>query len=147
MQVSIEQIINIIMAKLETVEMTIEDLKFKNNIALRLLRENNLLTEDNLKKAVKDEYNTMLELESKENGENIEITDEQIDGVVKNIIQWVDNDLEDMKKKINDYQKKMEEMMKNQQGPDISVAPANLINHLDEVNKKNNKSGNIIFPR
>ncbi|HOO74346.1 MAG TPA: hypothetical protein PLS66_03555, partial [Tepiditoga sp.] len=121
MQVSIEQIINIIMAKLETVEMTIEDLKFKNNIALRLLRENNLLTEDNLKKAVKDEYNTMLELESKENGENIEITDEQIDGVVKNIIQWVDNDLEDMKKKINDYQKKMEEMMKNQQGPDISV--------------------------
>jgi gas vesicle protein len=144
MQIGLDQIIQVIMQRLEGIEMSVEDIKFRTNIALRLLRKNDLMQDEDLETAVKNEYTALTELESEE----IEMNEEQIKQISKGILQWVDNDLEEMKEKIRDYHEKMKEMMEKENNKsDISVAPADLINRLDGMKKSGNdkKGGKIIL--
>jgi CRISPR/Cas system-associated endonuclease Cas3-HD len=145
MQISIEQIIQVIMAKLENIELSLEDIKFRSNVAVRILRDNDMLNQEDVEKAVKEEFEALKELDE----EREEVSQEQIKQVSKGIIQWADNDLDEMKDRIKNYQDQMKEMMdKENSKADISVAPSNFIDQLDS-NKKNGKgngSGNIIMP-
>ncbi|MDN5342292.1 hypothetical protein OF820_01810 [Oceanotoga sp. DSM 15011] len=144
MQISLEQIIQIIMAKLDNIELSMEDMKFRTNVALRILREEGLLTQDRINKAIKDEFEANNILEDNDQ----EIEEEKIEEISKGILNWVDNDLEEMKNKIKDYQDKMKKMMDEEEKNNISVAPADLLNRLDSMNNNNKKgkSGNIIMP-
>lgn len=141
MQVNLEQIINVIMGKLETLEMSLEDVKFRTNIALRVLRKNDLLKEEVINEAVKDEFKALLEMEG---NTEIELPEEKISEVSKGIINWVDNDLTEMKNKMKEYEEKMKEMLEKENGPDISIAPPELLNQLDGMNK-NKGNGKIIL--
>jgi hypothetical protein len=144
MQISLEQIIQIIMAKLDNIELSMEDMKFRTNVALRILKEEGLLTQDRINKAIKDEFEANNILEDNDQ----EIEEEKIEEISKGILNWVDNDLEEMKNKIKDYQDKMKKMMDEEEKNNISVAPADLLNRLDSMNNNNKKgkSGNIIMP-
>ena len=145
MQISIEQIIQVIMAKLENIELSLEDIKFRSNVAVRILRDNDMLNQEDVEKAVKEEFEALKELDE----EREEVSREQIKQVSKGIIQWADNDLDEMKDRIKNYQEQMKEMMdKENSKADISVAPSNFIDQLDSNKKKGkgNGSGNIIMP-
>jgi membrane peptidoglycan carboxypeptidase len=137
MQVSLDQLINVIMAKLEGLEMSLEDLKFRTNIALRVLYKNELLTEDNLVEAIKDEFKANTELE----GKAIELPDEKAKEMSKDILNWIKIDLEEMKKKMKEYEEQLKQLMQQADTPDISVAPPDLLNQLDQM-KKSNKGNN-----
>ncbi|MBM7559794.1 hypothetical protein [Marinitoga litoralis] len=137
MQVSIDQIINVIMAKLEGLEMSVEDLKFRTNIALRVLYKNNLLTEDNLVEAIKDEFKAHTELE----GKGLELPEEKAKEMSKDILNWIKIDLEEMKKKMKEYEEELKKILQQADSPDISIASPDLLNQLDQM-KKNNKGGN-----
>ncbi|BBE31292.1 hypothetical protein OSSY52_14330 [Tepiditoga spiralis] len=141
MQVNLEQIINVIMGKLETLEMSLEDVKFRTNIALRVLRKNDLLKEEIINEAVKDEFKALLEMEG---NSEIDLPEEKITEVSKGILNWVDNDLIEMKNKMKEYEEKMREMLEKENGPDISIAPPELLNQLDGMNK-NKGNGKIIL--
>lgn len=141
MQISIEQIIQVIMAKLENIELSLEDIKLRSNVAIRILKDNDMLTQENVEKAVKKEFEALKELDE----ESEEISEEQIKQVSKGIIQWADNDLDEMKDRIKNYQEQMREFMnKEASKADISVAPSNFIEQLES--KKNVGKGNIIMP-
>jgi len=147
MQISIEQIIQVIMAKLENIELSLEDIKFRSNVAVRILRDNDMLNQEEVEKAVKKEFEALKYLDE----EREEVSDDQISQVSKGIIQWADNDLDEMKDRIKNYQEKMQEMMEKENSKaDISVAPSNFMDQLDGMkgnkNKKGNGSGNIIMP-
>ena len=146
MQISIEQIIQVIMAKLENIELSLEDIKFRSNVAIRILRDNDMLKEEEVKKAVEEEFKALKELDE----EREEVSEEQIEQVSKGIIQWADNDLDEMKDRIKNYQEEMKEMMEKENSKaDISVAPSNFVDQLNKNknnNKKGNGSGNIIMP-
>ncbi|MDK2945795.1 hypothetical protein [Geotoga petraea] len=144
MQISIEQIIQVILAKLENIELSLEDIKFRSNVAVRILRDNDMLNQEDVEKAVKEEFEALKQLDE----ERDEASEAQIKQVSKGIIQWADNDLEEMKDRIKKYQDQMKEMIDNENSKaDISVAPSNFINQLDSNKKKNGKgSGNIIMP-
>jgi histidinol dehydrogenase len=107
MQISIEQIIQVIMAKLENIELSLEDIKFRSNVAVRILRDNDMLNQEDVEKAVKEEFEALKELDE----EREEVSQEQIKQVSKGIIQWADNDLDEMKDRIKNYQEQMKEMM------------------------------------
>ncbi|WGS64489.1 hypothetical protein [Marinitoga aeolica] len=142
MQVSLDQLINVIMAKLEGLEMSLEDLKFRTNIALRVLYKNELLTEDNLVEAIKDEFKANTELE----GKAIELPDEKAKEMSKDILNWIKIDLEEMKKKMKEYEEQLKQLMQQAEAPDISVAPPDLLNQLDQMKKTNNKGNSgLIF--
>jgi len=41
MQISLDQLLQVLMARLDSLEMSLEDLKFRTDVALRILRKNN----------------------------------------------------------------------------------------------------------
>ncbi|SHE97656.1 hypothetical protein SAMN02745164_01535 [Marinitoga hydrogenitolerans DSM 16785] len=141
MQVSLDQLINVIMAKLEGLEMSMEDLKFRTNIALRILYKNELLTEENLNEAIKDEFKAHTELE----GKRLELPDEKAKEMSKDILNWIKIDLEEMKKKMQEYEEQLKQMLQQAETPDISVAPPDLLNQLDQMKKTNKGNGGLIL--
>lgn len=151
MQIGLEQIIQVIMQRLESLEMSLEDMKFRTNVALRILRTKGDLDLEEVKLAVTKEYEALISLSEEHNQEN-EISEDQINEIANGIIKWVDNDLEEMKNKMKEYNEKIKEMMEKENNKsNISVAPADLLNHLDGIKQQNNnnkkkKSGNIIMP-
>lgn len=137
MQVSLDQLINVIMAKLEGLEMSLEDLKFRTNIALRVLYKNDLLSEENLIEAIKDEFKAHTELE----GKGMELPEEKAKEMSKDILNWIKIDLEEMKKKMKEYEEQLKQMLQQSESPDISIASPDLLNQLEQM-KKSNKGNN-----
>ena len=149
MQISLDQLLQILMARLESLEVSMEDLKFRTNVALRLLRKNDILTEENVKEAVKEEFEALNELSEEE----VEITEERIDSVTEGIVNWVDNNLDTLKKRLEDYQEKLKQLMEEEEkSNNISIASPELLKELERIQpptakpKNSPNRGNIIKP-
>lgn len=108
MQITIDQLLQLLMARLDSLEMSIEDLKFRINISLRILRKNNLLNEENVKEAVKEEFELLNQLSEEE----IELEEERIESVTKSIVNWVDNDVNYFKKQYADFEEKLRKFLR-----------------------------------
>lgn len=145
MQITLDELLQVIMARLDSLEMSIEDLKFRTDVALRVLRKNNLLDEDNIKEAVKEE----LELLNQLSEEKEEIDEEKINAVTKGIINWVDNDVDYFKRQYANFQEKLRQFLEEEDKGNISVASPELLKQLESLkgeNSKKNKNNNFIIP-
>ncbi|WP_103927520.1 hypothetical protein [Petrotoga sp. SL27] len=149
MQVSLDQLLQALMVRLESLEISIEDLKFRTNVALRLIKKNDLVDEDKVKESVKEELNALNELSE----DKMDLSDERIEEISKGIIQWIDNDLDSLKKRMADYQEKMKQLLEQEEAAgNISIAPPELLNQLERTGigknqkEKDKNSGNIIIP-
>ncbi len=144
MQISLDQLLQVLMARLDSLEMSLEDLKFRTDVALRILRKNNLLDEDNVKEAVKEEFVLLNQLSD----EKEEIDEEKIEGITKEIINWVDNDVNYFKRQYADFQEKLRQFLEEEDKSNISVASPELLKQLESLrgeNPKKNKN-NFIIP-
>ena len=135
MQITIDQLLQLLMARLDSLEMSIEDLKFRINISLRILRKNNLLNEENVKEAVKEEFELLNQLSEEE----IELEEERIDSVTKSIVNWVDNDVNYFKKQYADFEEKLKKFFEEEDSSNISIAPPELLKQLENLNDINLK--------
>jgi len=149
MQVSLDQLLQALMVRLESLEISLEDLKFRTNVALRLIKKNDLLDEDKVKESVKEELSALNELSE----DQMDLSDERIKEISKGIIQWIDNDLDSLKKRMADYQEKMRQLLEQEEAVgNISIAPPELLNQLERAglaknqNEKGKNKGNIIMP-
>jgi len=144
MQISLDQLLQVLMARLDSLEMSLEDLKFRTDVALRILRKNNLLDEDNVKEAVKEEFVLLNQLSD----EKEEIDEEKIESITKGIINWVDNDVNYFKKQYADFQEKLRQFLEEEDKSNISIASPELLKQLESLkgeNPKKNKN-NFIIP-
>ncbi|POZ92198.1 hypothetical protein [Petrotoga halophila] len=149
MQVSLDQLLQALMARMESLEISIEDLKFRTNVALRLIKKNDLLDEDKVKESVKEELSALNELSE----DKMDLSDERIEEISKGIIQWIDNDLESLKKRMAEYQEKMKQLLEQEEAAgNISIASPELLNQLERAGigknqkEKGKNNGNIIMP-
>jgi hypothetical protein len=143
MQISLDQLLQVLMARLDSLEMSLEDLKFRTDVALRILRKNNLLDEDKVKEAVKEEFVLLNQLSD----EKEEIDEEKIESITKGIINWVDNDVDYFKRQYADFQEKLRQFLEEDKS-NISVASPELLKQLESLkgeNPKKNKN-NFIIP-
>ncbi|MDK2900977.1 MAG: hypothetical protein PWQ45_1565 [Thermosipho sp. (in: thermotogales)] len=104
MQVTLDQLLSVIMARLESMETMIEDLKLKENIALRLLSKKTGVTKEDLQEAVKEEFETMKKAGMIESEETE--TTESEKAMVEELYKWISGDVEELKKQIEEYKKK-----------------------------------------
>ncbi|HHV02020.1 MAG TPA: hypothetical protein GXX68_07590 [Defluviitoga tunisiensis] len=144
MQISLDQLLQVLMARLDSLEMSLEDLKFRTDVALRILRKNNLLDEDKVKEAVKEEFVLLNQLSD----EKEEINEEKIESITKGIINWVDNDVDYFKRQYADFQEKLRQFLEEEDKSNISVASPELLKQLESLkgeNPKKNKN-NFIIP-
>jgi len=141
MQISLDQFLSAIMARVDNLEATIDDLRLRTNIAMRLVKIMAPdFTRDDVKKAVEDELEITVNaglMEENERGE--EITDRLTD----NIYDWLQGDVSELKERMDEYRKKMQEAMEAEKSKVIDVAPAGFVNQLGQ--ERGSKKGKILF--
>ncbi|MFW6120755.1 MAG: hypothetical protein ACOC80_07615 [Petrotogales bacterium] len=144
MQVSLEDILTSLLSKVESLEATVDDLRVKSNVLFRLYKEQND-DEDIDKDAIRNAVTEEFEISKKAGLINEEASiDEAIDNVTDGLIKWLEGDVDEIRKQMQEYRKKVKEAMENDKN--IDVAPANFVNQLKgNQQKKNNNDNKLIY--
>ena len=131
MQVSLEEIITMLLSRVESLSANDENNKTKSNIIYRALYKKGLITEEDIMDSVKEEYKMLKELGVIQTEPKNEMYQTISDG----ILQWIKGDVEGIKKSMADYEKKLQEYAREEaaQKPKIQVAGANVLNQLDSM--------------
>jgi len=134
MQIGLDEIINMLVQRVEALSANDENNKTKANIINRVLYKKGILTDEDIKASVKEEYCMLKEL----GGIAEEPSEEIYDTVTQGITEWLKGDTEAIKTTMEEYRKKVEEMMREAEAkkPKIAVANANVLNELDNLNNK-----------
>ncbi|MBR4401624.1 MAG: hypothetical protein IKT09_08100 [Synergistes sp.] len=139
-QFSLEEIISMLLQRVESLAASDENSKTKQNIIYRVLYKKGLLTDEDITASVKEEYRMLKELGV--------IRDEPAEEVYKSItdgiLQWIKGDVDGIKKSMADYEKKLQEYAREEaKKPKIEVAGANVLSQLDAAAA--NKKGKLII--
>ena len=131
MQVSLEEIITMLLSRVESLSANDENNKTKSNIIYRALYKKGLITEQDIMDSVKEEYKMLKELGVIQ----AEPKDEMYQTISDGILQWIKGDVEGIKKSMADYEKKLQEYAREEaaQKPKIQVAGANVLSQLDSM--------------
>lgn len=140
MQISLEEIISMLLGRVESLSANEENTKTKSNIVYRVLYKKGILTEQDILDSVKEEYRMLKELGVIQEEPKEEIYQTITDG----ILQWVKGDIEGIKKSMADYEKRLQELAREEAArkPTIEVAGANVLNQLDRMG--GTKGGKLI---
>ncbi len=139
-QFSLEEIISMLLQRVESLAASDENSKTKQNIIYRVLYKKGILTYDDIMASVKEEYSMLKELGviKEEPAEDVYRT------ITDGVLQWVKGDVEGIKKSMADYEKKLQEYAREEaKKPRIEVAGANVLNQLDAAAA--NKRGKLII--
>ena len=135
MQISLEEVISMLLQRVEGLAANDENNKTKANIVNRVLYKKGLITDEEIKESVKEEYRMLKELGAIKEDPKEDVYQTVADGIV----QWLKGDTAAIKKTMEDYQKKLEEMAREEEAkkPKIAVAGAGVLNELDQMSNKN----------
>ena len=141
MQISLEEIISMLLQRVESLSASDENSKTKQNIINRVLYKKGILTDDDILESVKDEYRMLKEL-----GVIQAVPDDAMyKTITDGILQWIKGDVDGIKQSMADYEKKLQEYAREEAAkkPKIEVAGANVLNQLDAAAGK--KGGKLII--
>ncbi len=130
MQISLDEILSMLLSRVDAMSMASENMKSKFNILARALYKKGLLTDEDIVRSVKDEHELLLNL-----GAIKELPDDAaLKAVADNMIMWLKNDAENIKKSMKDYEEKMKAMIEEEQKkPRLDVASAADLERLDRM--------------
>ena len=135
MQIGIDELLSMLVSRLEEVALETENQKSKFNIMFRMLYKKGLFNEQDAYEAVKDEHKILFEL-----GAIKEMPDDAaIKAAAENLMLWIKGDAEAIKKSVEDIRKRLEKAAEEQNKPKIDVAPAGVLNELDRLGANNKK--------
>ncbi|MDO5562718.1 MAG: hypothetical protein Q4F74_03800 [Synergistaceae bacterium] len=129
MQVSLEDVISMLLSRVESLSANDENSKTKSNIIYRALYKKGLITDEDILASIKDEYKMLKDLGVIQ----AEPKDEMYQTIADGILQWIKCDVAGIKKSMADYEKKLQEYAREEAAkkPKIEVANANVLNQLD----------------
>lgn len=133
MQVSLEEIITMLLSRVESLSANDENSKTKSNIINRVLYKKGIITEEDITASVKEEYRMLKELGIIQD----EPKEDMYRTITEGILQWIKGDVEGIKKSMADYEKKLQEYAREEAAkkPKIEVAGANVLSQLDNAAK------------
>jgi len=141
MQVSLDQFLGAIMSRVDNLEATIDDLRLRTNIAMRLVKSVvPELTRDDVEKAVSEELEITKNAGMMEESDEIEKISSRF---TDSIFEWLQGDVAELREKMDAYRKKLQEAMEAEKNRVIDVAPAGFVNQLGQ--EKGQKKGKLLF--
>lgn len=142
MQISLDELLSMLLARVDSLALSDENSKSKFNIALRVLYKKGLITNEEIRESIREEHRLLKEL-----GAMKEEPDEEIvEAIAESMLQWVRGDVEALKKGIKDYEKKLQEAMEKQaQKPKIDVASPAVLQQLNRMGGGKQGGGKIIL--
>ena len=137
MQISLEDVISMLLQRVESLSANDENSKTKSNIIYRALYKKGLITEEDILASVKEEYHMLKELGVVKE----EPKEDMYQTITDGILQWIKCDVAGIKKSMTDYEQKLKEYAKAEAAkkPKIEVAGANVLNELDNASKGSGK--------
>jgi len=141
MQISLDEILSMLLARVDSMAYNQENIKTKFNILGRVMYKKGLVTDEDIEESIREEHRILKEL-----GAISEMPDDDVvTAIADSILQWVKGDVEAIKKAMKDYEQKAQEMASKQQNakPKIDVASPAVLKQLDSM--QNKKGGKLII--
>ena len=142
MQLGLDELISMLLSRMESMSMEDENIKSRFNITARVLYKKGIITDQDIMESVKDEHRILKELGL------IEKEPEQsaVEAITDSITLWLKGDTSTIRKSMEEYERKMQEAMaRQQQKSKLDVAPAAALQQLDRISGKQPGSKKIIF--
>ncbi|NLO57434.1 MAG: hypothetical protein GX110_01665 [Synergistaceae bacterium] len=142
MQVSLDEILSMLLARVDSLVLSDENSKSKFNIITRVLYKKGIITDDDVANSIREEHRVLKELGliAEEPGEDV------VKAIAENILQWIRGDVEALKKGMEEYERKMQDAMsRQQQKPKIDVAPAAVLQQLNRMGGKQGGGSKLIL--
>ena len=134
MQIGIDELLSMLVSRLEEVALEVENQKSKSNIISRILYKKGLFNEQDAFEAIKDENKILFEL-----GAIKEIPDDEtLKAAAENLMLWIKGDTNEIKKSVENLKKRLQEAAEQNKSK-IDVAPAGVLNELDRLGANNKK--------
>lgn len=130
MQISLDEVITMLLSRVETLALNDENDKTRNNIILRVLYKKGIITDEDIESSVRDEHMMLKEL-----GIIQEMpSDEVVSTIAGNILQWAKNDVAGIKSAMDEYERKVREYTREEQKKStLTVASADTLQQLDRL--------------
>ena len=142
MQISLDEVLSMLLSRVDAMTMANENMKSKFNILARALYKKGLLTDDDILQSVRDEHQLLLELGAIKAMPD----DETLKSVADNVTQWVKNDAEAIKESMKEYEAKVKAMIEEEEKkPRLDVASAADLQRLDRMSG-NSQGSRLIVP-
>ena len=141
MQVSLDEILSMLLARVDGLALSDENSKSKFNIITRVLYKKGIITDTDVIDSIREEHRMLksLGLIAEEPEEDV------VEAIAENILQWIKGDVDALKKGMEEYEKKMQEAMSRQnQKPKIDVASPAVLQQLDRMGGKKGGSKLIL---
>ncbi|MDY2648810.1 MAG: hypothetical protein SOV63_08395 [Pyramidobacter porci] len=141
MQISLDEVLSMLLSRVDAMTVANENMKSKFNILARALYKKGFLTDEDLVQSVKEEHKLLLDL-----GAIKEMPDDEaLRSIADNMIVWIKNDAEAIRKNMKDYEAKVKAMIEEEEKkPRLDVASAADLQRLDRMSGKKSGSGLII---
>ena len=141
MQIGLDELISMLLARIDSLTVESETQKSRFNIMFRMLYKKGLFSEEDAFSAVKDEHLILHEL-----GLIKDMPDDKaIKGAADNVMLWVKGDVETIRQSLEDYDRRLKEAMEEQNKPKIDVAPAAVLNELDRLGGQGGSGKKLII--
>jgi hypothetical protein len=137
MQISLDELISMMMSRMDGLAANQENMKSRYNILGRVLYKKGILTEEDILDSIREEHRILKEL-----GMIEEIPgDEELQPLADSILQWIRGDVEDIKKTIKEYEQKIKAAQQERQSK-IDIASSADLEMLNKMGGKGQeKSG------
>ena len=141
MQIGLDELLGMLVSRIEEISLENENLKRKFNIMFRMLYKKGLFSENDAIEAIKDENKILLDL-----GMIKTMPDEKtIKSEADNLMLWIKGDINEIKNSIETLQKQLQEAAEKENRKKIDVAPAGVLNELDRLGGAKKGKGKIIL--
>ena len=130
MQISLEEVITMLLSRVESLAMSDENGKTRFNVIARVLYKKGLITDEEITESVREEHRMLKEL-----GMLQELPkDEVVKAVAEGILQWIRGDVDSIRQAMEEYDKKLKEYAREEsRKPAIAVASSDVLNQLDRL--------------
>lgn len=136
MQISFDELISMLMSRMEGLAANQENMKSRYNILGRVLYKKGILTDEDILDSVREEHRILKEL-----GMIEEIPDDKdLKPLADSILQWIKGDVEDIKKTIQEYEEKIKAAQQARQSK-IDVASSADLEMLERMSGKGQGKG------
>ena len=142
MQLGLDELITMLLARMDGLSMEDENIKSRFNIVARVLYKKGILTDQDIMESVKDEHKILKEIGLIEK----EPDQASVEAIANSITLWLKGDSYTIRKSMEEYERKLQEAMaKQQQKSILDVAPAAALQQLDRMSGKQTGGKKIIF--
>ena len=135
MQVTLDELLGMLVSRVEDLTVDMESQKSRFNVMFRMLYRRGLFTEADALDAIRDENRILLEL-----GLIKAMPDEAaLKAAAENLMLWIKGDVPEIRRSMEELQKRIKEAGQKQSQPHIETAPAGVLTELDRMNNRSGK--------